>query len=79
MVLLLGLGVGGGGDGWGVYQRLEQRRRRGERMGSRICGTETSIKYTTLTSSGQNKTRLFAVTSANFCTLLTLLSTLRDG
>lgn len=73
MVLLLGLGVGGGGRG--VYQRLEQRRRRGERMGSRICGTETSIKCATLTSSGQNKTRLcFAVTSANFCRLMSLLS-----
>lgn len=63
------------GWGWGVHQRLEQRRRRGERMGSRIYGTETSIKCATLTSSGQNETRLcFAVTSANFCTLLSLLS-----
>lgn len=45
----------GGGVGWGGYQRLEQGRCGGEKMGSRLCGTETSIRCTTLPSSGQNE------------------------
>lgn len=56
----------------GLLWRLEQRRCGGEKMGNRLCGTETSIICTTLPSSGQKERWLFVLTSANFCTHLSL-------